>query len=230
MKISCNIADDLLPLYIDGSCSEESRAVLEEHLNECSICQEKLDRMQNDDCIQEIQIKPHEPQLTNYAKKVKRHRIRAVMLGICITIISAVLLSLCYLTVKDMKNQANPAVHSVEEGVYNLTAADLETTANEVEQYVLYINNEQISITVDKEEGSQCTIKLWNTENTEDFILIHELAANENTCVFTGLSAANRYIVTCDGPGEIPVTVSEGRIVDFWSSLKSVVSEMIGIA
>ena len=32
MKIHCNIAKDLMPLYIDDALSEESKAAVEEHL------------------------------------------------------------------------------------------------------------------------------------------------------------------------------------------------------
>ncbi len=38
MKISCEIIKDLLPLYEDGVCSEESRKVIEEHLEKCEEC------------------------------------------------------------------------------------------------------------------------------------------------------------------------------------------------
>ena len=48
MKITCNIIDDLLPLYIDGGCAKESIELIEEHLKECSSCREKLHRMQSD--------------------------------------------------------------------------------------------------------------------------------------------------------------------------------------
>lgn len=33
MKISCNIIEDLLPLYVDDMVSEDSRQLVEEHLS-----------------------------------------------------------------------------------------------------------------------------------------------------------------------------------------------------
>lgn len=36
--MKCNIARDLLPLYLDGLCSEETKKELEEHLSECNEC------------------------------------------------------------------------------------------------------------------------------------------------------------------------------------------------
>lgn len=38
MIISCNVARDLLPLYHDGVCSAESRALVEAHLKDCPDC------------------------------------------------------------------------------------------------------------------------------------------------------------------------------------------------
>ena len=42
MKIDCNVIRDLLPLYADGACSEESRVMVEEHLQECQSCSDLL--------------------------------------------------------------------------------------------------------------------------------------------------------------------------------------------
>lgn len=48
MKQPCNVVYDLLPLYIDGACSEESKEIVEEHLTECSACREKYAAMSSD--------------------------------------------------------------------------------------------------------------------------------------------------------------------------------------
>ena len=37
-KYNCDVIQDLLALYHDGVCSEESRAAVEEHLAECERC------------------------------------------------------------------------------------------------------------------------------------------------------------------------------------------------
>ncbi len=39
MKYPCSVIRDLLPLYHDGVCSEESRIIIEEHLTECPACE-----------------------------------------------------------------------------------------------------------------------------------------------------------------------------------------------
>ncbi|WP_010250022.1 zf-HC2 domain-containing protein [Acetivibrio cellulolyticus] len=42
MKTNCKIIQDLLPLYIDDFCSNESRSLVEDHLKECEICSRKF--------------------------------------------------------------------------------------------------------------------------------------------------------------------------------------------
>ena len=39
MKITCNIIEDLLPLYVDDMVSEDSRQLVEEHLKESEVQQ-----------------------------------------------------------------------------------------------------------------------------------------------------------------------------------------------
>ena len=38
MKLSCDIVQDLLPLYEDNLCSQATREAVEEHLRECETC------------------------------------------------------------------------------------------------------------------------------------------------------------------------------------------------
>ena len=45
MKTDCNIIRDLLPLYADDVCSKESRALVDEHLQECPECRELVSRL-----------------------------------------------------------------------------------------------------------------------------------------------------------------------------------------
>ena len=45
MKITCNIIEDLLPLYVDDMVSEDSRKLVEEHLKECPACRKMQEEM-----------------------------------------------------------------------------------------------------------------------------------------------------------------------------------------
>ena len=43
--MNCKIVQDLLPLYHDGVCSEESRRAVKEHLAGCEACRQALEDM-----------------------------------------------------------------------------------------------------------------------------------------------------------------------------------------
>ena len=81
MKKNCNIIRDLLPLYIDGVCSEESKQLVEEHLKECAKCQEYLKEIKFD-------IKESKESEINvfkkFAKMVNFKIIRNVIIVICV--------------------------------------------------------------------------------------------------------------------------------------------------
>jgi len=47
-KISCEIIKDLLPLYYDNVCSNESKSMVEAHLKECDYCRKELEQLQTD--------------------------------------------------------------------------------------------------------------------------------------------------------------------------------------
>lgn len=82
-KQTCNMIHDLLPLYADGVCSEESRKIVNEHLASCSECSDMLHKMNRKVAIAaETDI--------SAVKKIKKR----VFLGKLILAIAAVVLSL----------------------------------------------------------------------------------------------------------------------------------------
>lgn len=45
--MNCNIIKDLIPLYVDGCCSEESEKTVEEHIENCHECKKLFDDMKS---------------------------------------------------------------------------------------------------------------------------------------------------------------------------------------
>lgn len=66
MKLNCDIVADLLPGYLDNTCSGESRRAVEAHLAECNDCRELLEELRS-----EVGEKEAEPVL-NEAEVLKR--------------------------------------------------------------------------------------------------------------------------------------------------------------
>lgn len=44
-KMKCEVVQDLLPLYVDGACTEGSKTLVEEHIKTCSGCRRLLEEM-----------------------------------------------------------------------------------------------------------------------------------------------------------------------------------------
>lgn len=56
--MNCNIVKDLIPLYIDGCCCEESEKIVEEHISDCDDCKRLLEDMKSSSDIITVSESP----------------------------------------------------------------------------------------------------------------------------------------------------------------------------
>lgn len=78
-RISCEIIQDLMPMYADGLTSETTNREIQVHLEECDTCREMFERMKADMVgASQTAGKPSE---IDYLKKVRRRNVRNVVLG-----------------------------------------------------------------------------------------------------------------------------------------------------
>ncbi len=224
MNYNCGIIDDLLPLYADGACSEESKAAIEAHLASCEACRKKLERMQSDTVVSETIKSAGKITVTKYAKKVRKHRIKLAIGVVAISVIAACLLSLVFLTLKDMHNYANPIIYEVETGTYNLTSNDLEVAVADIDDYIFFTNNTKIEVSVDNDADFSGEVMLWNADdpNNPVTILYGKITPEIRAFTFSNLSSAHRYMITCDGNENLVLTITDGRNVSFFGSMKNV--------
>ncbi|MDE5742240.1 MAG: zf-HC2 domain-containing protein, partial [Oscillospiraceae bacterium] len=73
MDVTCNVIDDLIPLYADGICSEDTKTIIEHHIAVCPECREKLEAM-----TATLEKNEKKAEIDNPFKKVKRHYLRLV--------------------------------------------------------------------------------------------------------------------------------------------------------
>lgn len=66
MKLNCKIVEDLLPLYVDNVCSEQSKQAVEEHLKECENCRKLINSTQ---AVSAPLIEPERPVSDKAVKK-----------------------------------------------------------------------------------------------------------------------------------------------------------------
>ena len=73
MKYPCGLVKDIMPLFVDEVCSEESRSAVKEHLNECEKCREYLLKLQSEEIVVENNTKKEEELIkADSLKKIKK--------------------------------------------------------------------------------------------------------------------------------------------------------------
>lgn len=88
MKYPCDMIQDLLPLYLDGVCSEESRKAVEQHLAECLNCKEFYNTMCEADQVNiDIHDANRERQKAASFQAVKKRILRKQILVAIIAVI-----------------------------------------------------------------------------------------------------------------------------------------------
>jgi len=93
MKISCGIIKDLLPLYLDSVCSNESKAAIDEHLEVCNNCKTELQFMQQSLPFSNTEQNLNEAEaIKNLSKVWKKGMNKSMRKGIFITLIVIVAL------------------------------------------------------------------------------------------------------------------------------------------
>ena len=91
MKTSCKIIEDLLPMYHDEICSEESAALIEEHLKECASCSHVLASLRGEIDLQKNipadDLKPLEEIHHQIAREKKLSRRRGAVITVSILLV-----------------------------------------------------------------------------------------------------------------------------------------------
>lgn len=157
MKYPCNMIQDLLPLYLDGVCSEESKKAIERHLSECSDCNDFYVAMREADGM-EIDTHNADRERQKAAsfqavkKKVFRKQILIAVLSVAL--LSALLVAVIGLlknTEQIIMYEDNVSVYMMDDSLvgrlkgnfaYNYQIKRVETTAGgESKSYLFFCLN-----------------------------------------------------------------------------------------
>ena len=83
--LTCDVVKDLLPSYVDGICSEDSKQIVEEHLAACPECRQLMDIMRETGIVEQ---KREEKQI-DYMKKIKKYTGKKEVFGLVLTFLIA---------------------------------------------------------------------------------------------------------------------------------------------
>lgn len=95
-KYPCGLVRDLLPLYRDNVCGEESRKIVEEHIAECMECSDILEKM-GDCSVEEMLASESVAVLKNHKKKEKRTAVTAGLITAGILTVPLIVCLICNL-------------------------------------------------------------------------------------------------------------------------------------
>lgn len=96
-KLSCDVVQDLLPLYVDGVCSADSRRLVDTHLADCDACRRVLADLQESEAEADF----HADAKAVIGAHNKRQSKNAFALGVLIAVfLTGVMGVMLYVTLK----------------------------------------------------------------------------------------------------------------------------------
>ncbi len=155
---NCNIIRDLLPLYVDDACSEETKAMIAEHLTSCESCRKEYEDLKAHEDIEffpEIDIDEGKA-IKSFAHKIRIKSILKIIISIIATIITIFMLAFV-LYVPSFPAKYKDGMISVDTSS-DTTRIDIHLRNYKTAYAVYYLNDDgtyDLYITIEK--------NLWST-------------------------------------------------------------------
>ena len=187
MSYPCGMIQDLLPLYHDGVCTQESRAAVEEHLAGCASCRSYYERLKSGAAFAvPNQNSQEELQMADSLKKVKRRlnkRVKMIVGAAAAVVLAAlgIFQLLFNLPVKevDLKDVTVSAeVYSFSELMEGIETGDFST----------------MQVYVDQQDDEQVSISLGENDDSEMFSVVIPDLAGQSITISTNTMEQCEYV------------------------------------
>ena len=196
--ITCGMAADLLPLYLDGCCSADSSAALEAHMDACPACRAQYAQLRRD--LTPAAAAAEDPGTDGIARalarKMRRRKrcLRALcaVLGVLLAVLLAVLLVFIGKTFVILGQPGGAVSAALPAGATDLAAREVSGTAEA-----------RLVVSAD----APVTVRLWQVRETRENTMVATLDAKHRSCIFTNLPPQTLYAVTVDGAPDVQLTV-----------------------
>lgn len=207
--ITCGMAADLLPLYLHGCCSADSRAALEAHMDACPACRAQYAQLRRD--LTPAAAAAEDPGTDGIARalarKMRRRKrcLRALcaVLGVLLAVLLAVLLVFIGKTFVILGQPGGAVSAALPAGATDLAAREVSGTAEEVGEHVFATGTARLVVSAD----APVTVRLWQVRETRENTMVATLDAKHRSCIFTNLPPQTLYAVTVDGAPDVQLTV-----------------------
>lgn len=204
--ITCGMAADLLPLYLDGCCSADSCAALEAHMDACPACRAQYAQLRRD-----LTPAAEDPGTDGIARalaqKMRRRKRCLRALGAVLGVLLAVFLVFLGKTFVILGQPGSTASAALPAGATDLAGRAVSGSAEEVGAYVFATGTARLVVAADVLPDAPVTVRLWQVRETRENTMVATLDAKHRSCIFTNLPPQTLYAVTVDGAPDVQLTV-----------------------
>lgn len=210
--ITCGMAADLLPLYLDGCCSADSSAALEAHMDACPACRAQYAQLRRDltPAADTEQDRGTDGIARALARKMRRRKRCQRALGAVLGVLLAVFLVFLGKTFVILGQPGGAASAALPAGATDLAGRAVSGSAEEVGSYVFATGTARLVVTADVLPDAPVTVRLWQVGETRENTMVATLDAKHRSCIFTNLPPETLYAVTVDGAPDVQLTVRSG--------------------
>ena len=207
--ITCGMAADLLPLYLDGCCSADSGAAIEAHMDTCPACRAQYAQLRRDltPAADTEQDRGTDAIARALARKMHRRKRCLRALGAVLGVLLAVFLVFIGKTFVILGQSGSIASAALPAGATDLAGRAVSGTAEEVGAYVFATGTARLIVTADVLPDAPVTVRLWQVRETRENTMVATLDAKHRSCIFTNLPPQTLYAVTVDGAPDVQLTV-----------------------
>lgn len=207
--ITCGMAADLLPLYLDGCCSADSSAALAAHMDTCPNCRAQYAQLRRDltPAADKAQDRGTDAIARALARKMRRRKRCLRALGAVLGVLLAVFLVFIGKTFVILGQPAGAVSAALPAGATDLAGRAVSGTAEEVGAYLFATGTARLVVAADALPDAPVTVRLWQVRETRDNTMVATLDAKHRSCIFTNLPPQTLYAVTVDGAPDVQLTV-----------------------
>lgn len=210
--ITCGMAADLLPLYLDGCCSADSSAALAAHMDTCPACRAQYAQLRRDltPAADTAQDRGTDAIARALARKMRRRKRCQRALGAVLGVLLAVFLVFLGKTFVILGQPGGAASAALPAGATDLAGRAVSGSAEEVGAYVFATGTARLVVAADVLPDAPVTVRLWQVRETRENTMVATLDAKHRSCIFTNLPPQTLYAVTVDGAPDVQLIVRSG--------------------
>ena len=207
--ITCGMAADLLPLYLDGCCSADSSAALAAHMDTCPACRAQYAQLRRDltPAADTEQDRGTDAIARALARKMRRRKCCLRALGAVLGVLLAMFLVFLGKTFVILGQPGGAASAALPAGATDLAGRAVSGSAEEVGEHVFATGTARLVVAADVLPDAPVTVRLWQVGETRENTMVATLDARHRSCIFTNLPPQTLYAVTVDGAPDVQLTV-----------------------